>query len=329
MPLRRRAVLVLPPALLVGAGARAEERPAEQRPVLLVAPHAAGAAADIAARNFAAHAVRHMAESAHPIVVENRAGASGALGTQAVAQATPDGHTLLLARTGASAILPAMDPRTPYGVDDFTWLGLLDENPFVICVAANAPWGTLTDLLGALRAGSLRLRFATAGPATILDIGVRHMLGVAGLGIDAADATPTRGGAEALAALLAGEADFIGNSLAELSRALTEGSIRVLAVAGTERLAFRPEVPTTAEAGLPDMAPLTGWNALAAPAGLPDPLRGFWEGVVARTGQDPDWLLATHAVGSIPRLTAGAEARAHVLAQIDLYRDLARRLNLG
>jgi tripartite-type tricarboxylate transporter receptor subunit TctC len=299
------------------------------RPVTLVAPFSAGGAADLAARLFAAHAPRYMGQSAQPIMVENRTGASGAIGTQYVARARPDGQTLLLARVGSSAILPATDPRTPYSVDDFTWLALLDENPFVVCVRADAPWADLRALLDAIRAAPGTLNFATSGPATILDLGIRHMLASADLPIDAAQALPFRGGGEALTALLGGHAQFVGNNLGDMLGAIQQGQIRALVVSGDARLASLPNTPTAAEAGLPALSQLAGWNALAAPAGLPEPVLEFWSRVARATTQDAEWLAATRRTGSVPRFLDGPAMRAMVEAQIALYRDLARRLNLG
>ncbi|MCX8134148.1 MAG: tripartite tricarboxylate transporter substrate binding protein [Roseococcus sp.] len=323
MHLRRH---LLAASLLAPVATRAQPL---ERPVVLVAPFSAGGAADIAARSFAAHAPRHMGAHPQPIVVENRTGASGAVGTLHVARARPDGHTLLLARVGSSAILPATDPRTPYTPDDFTWLGLLDENPFVVCVRADAPWRDLSALLSALRDAPGRYDFATSGPATILDLGVRHMLAAAGLPLDAAQAIPFRGGGEALTALLGGQAQFVGNNLGDMMGAIQQGAVRALAISGEARHPALPDVPTAAEAGLPALSVLAGWNALAGPAQMPASLARFWEEVIARTGADPEWIAATRRVGSVPRVTDGAAARAHVLAQIELFRDLARRLNLG
>lgn len=325
MPNSRRILLTAATVALMPFVARAQPAP-----VRLLAPFSEGGVADIAARRFARHAARHMGSGAPPLRVENMPGASGALGTAAVARAAPDGETLLLARVASSAILPATDPRTAYGVDDFTWLGLLDANPFVIAVRMGAPFADLRALLSRLHdAAQPPLRFATSGPATILDLGIRKMFVLAGLPIDAAEAVATRGGGEALAAMLAGEADFLGGNLGEMMEAIRARRVRPLAIAGHERLPLLPRVPTTAEAGLPDMAHLSGWSAIAAPAGLPDDVARHWEGVIRRTGADPRWIRETEAEGSRSIITDGAGARAHVLAQIALYRDIARRLGLG
>lgn len=328
MPSSRRILLTTAAAALApGTPVRAQD-PAG-RSVRLIAPFSEGGAADIAARRFARHAARHLGAGQPPIVVSNMPGASGAVGTLAVARAEPDGTTLLLARVASSAILPAIDPRTPFGPEDFTWLGLLDANPFVIVVPAASPWGDLAALLRRLReAAEPPLRFATSGPATLLDLGIRKMFVLAGLPIDAGKAVATRGGAEALAALLAGAADFMGNNLGDVLPALQDGRLRALMISGEARLPLLPGTPTAAEAGLPDMAPLAGWSALAGPAHLPEPVSAHWRAVIAATRADPGWIAETEAGGGLPLGGDGEAARDHVLAQIAFYTEIGRRLGL-
>ena len=330
---RRRALLAagLSPVLAAAmpGGARAEDAPPyPDRPVTIVAPFSAGGAADIAARTLAAHAGRHLPNPAATLVVENRTGASGAVGTQSVARAKPDGQTLLLARIASAAILPAMDPRTPYAWDEFTMLGLLDQNPYVIAVRADAPWPTLRELLVALRERPGALNFATTGPATILDLGVRQLFAVAGLPIDAGVAVPFRGGGEAVAAVLGGQAQFLGNNLSDTAGAIAAGQLRALVVGTAEPLPALPGVPTAQEAEVPELAQITGWNALFGPPGLPEPVVAAWTRAVAALRQDEGWQAATRRVGSIPRLLGPEETRAFVAGQVALYRDLARRLGL-
>ncbi|MBL6458513.1 tripartite tricarboxylate transporter substrate binding protein [Belnapia sp. T6] len=318
--------------LLAGMAALARPTRAEaaypERPVTLVVPFSAGGAADIAARTLAAHVPRRLPNPAAGMVVDNRTGASGAVGTGFVARAKPDGQTLLLARVGSSAILPATDARTPYAWDEFTMLGLLDENPFAVCVRADAPWKSLGELAGALREGPGRLNFATTGPATILDLGVRHMFASLGLPIDAGVAIPFRGGGEAVAAVLAGQAQFIGNNLSDMMGAITGGQLRTLVVATPERLQALPAVPTAREADVEPMARIAGWNALFGPPGLPEPVVQAWTTALAELRQDRDWLAATRRFGSVPRLLEPGETRDYVRAQVALYRDLAKRLGL-
>ncbi|MGG5808117.1 tripartite tricarboxylate transporter substrate binding protein [Falsiroseomonas sp. CW058] len=328
----RRALLAA--AILPAAAPRARaQAPYPDRPVVLVAPFAAGGAADIAARTLAAHAPRVMARvlprGAEPaVVVENRPGASGAVGTLHVQRARPDGLTLLLARVGSAAVVPALEPRAPYAWDEFTMLGLLDENPYVVCVRAEAPWRSLRELVEAVRGAPGRLEFATSGPQTILDLGVRHMLVSSGIAHDAALAVPFRGGGEALTALLAGQVAFVGNNLADMAGAIAGGQVRALAVSGAARLPSLPGVPTAAEAGFPALGEMAGWNALFGPPGLPEPVVEAWTRTLAALAGDPGWTEATRRLGSVPRILDAAATRAHVAAQVALFRDLGRRLGL-
>jgi tripartite-type tricarboxylate transporter receptor subunit TctC len=188
---RRNLLLSAAAALLPGAMAKG----AAEAVVTLVVPFSAGGSADLSARALAAH-LPALLPGRTRIVVEHRAGASGAVGTASVARAAPDGQTLLLARGGSSAILPATDGRTPFAWDDFTFLGLLEQSAYAIAVRAEAPWADLAALVAALRDAPGQMRFATSGPATILDLGVRQLFIAAGLELDAATAVVLRGGGE-------------------------------------------------------------------------------------------------------------------------------------
>ncbi len=323
-PSRRGLLAALP--LLAAPAARAEAAYPE-RSITVVAPFSAGGAADLAARILAAQAPRLM-HTQQVMVVENRVGASGAIGTSHVQRARPDGYTLLLARVGSSAILPATDPRTPYAWDEFTMLGLLDENPFVVCVRADSPFRKLEELIAALRDQPGKLNFATTGPATILDLGVRQMFIAAGLPLDAGTAVPFRGGGEAVAALVGGQVQFIGNNLTDTSAAIANRQLRALVVGTPARLATLPGVPTAKELDMPAMQALAGWNALFGPPGLSAEVTTTWERCLDRLGHDRDWLAAVRRLGGVPRVLNGAATREYVGAQVALYRDLAKRLGL-
>ncbi len=333
--LRRRVLLAgLPGAgcLAAAAAAGAADPPAPpypSQPVTLVSPFSAGGSADTAARLFAAHAPRHLPNKEATILVENRPGASGAIGTNSVARAVPDGSTLLLARTASSAILPAIDPRTPYAWDEFTMLGLLHESPFVVCVRADAPWRDLGDLLGALREAPGRLSFATSGTATVLDLGIRQFFVSSGLPLDAGTALPFAGGSEAVAAVVSGQAHFIGSGLSDAIAALSARTIRALVVGGTgARHPLLPGVPTSKEADVEGLAAITGWSALFGPASLPERVVEAWVQAIASLGSNRAWAEATRRGGGVPRLSPPDETRGFVQAQVALYGELGRRLGL-
>jgi tripartite-type tricarboxylate transporter receptor subunit TctC len=313
---------------LAAASASGSDAPYPSRPITLVAPFSPGGSADAAARLLATHAPRHLPNTKARIVVENRPGASGAIGTNLVARAVPDGYTLLLARVASSAILPAIDPRTPYAWDEFSLLGLLYETPFVVCVRTDAPWQRLGDLLGALREAPGRLTFATTGPATILDLGIRQLFMSSGLPIDAGSALPFSGGAEAVAAVVSGRAHFMGSSITDAIGALSARTVRALVVGSDDRLPLLPGVPTAKEAEVASLAAITGWSAVFGPAALPAPVAEAWVQAIASLGSDRAWVEAIRQTGSAPRSSSPGATRDFLRAQIALYADLARRLGL-
>ena len=322
MRLNRRGL-----AAMMSLGLPALAQPAGS--ISLIVPFSPGGSADLTARTLAHHAQRLLPDPWR-LVVENRPGASGAVGTRAVAEAVPDGRTLLLARVGSSAILPAIDGRTAFAWDDFTFLGLLDENPYLIAVRADAPWASLEALATGLRDSPGRLRFATSGPATILDLGIRQFFVAAGLELDAGTAVARAGGADAVAALLDGQADFIGSNLPELAAPLRDGRLRALAVSGTTTLPPPLDaVPLMRDAGHPALEPLLGWSALAGPPGLAEPVLALWAGLLASLAQDDAWAAATRRLGSRPRVLPSPAARAFIGEQVEMYRALARRLGLA
>lgn len=327
---RRRLIIggLLGAGTFSAAPAVAVDQPYPSQPITLVAPFSSGGSADAAARLLAAHAPRHLPNKKATIVVENRLGASGAIGTNTVARAAPDGFTLLLARTASSAILPAIDPRTPYGWDEFTLLGLLHETPFVVCVRADSPWRDLGDLLGALREAPGRFTFATTGSATVLDLGVRQLFVSSGLPIDAGTALPFAGGAEAVAAVVSGQAHFVGSGLTDAMAAVSARTVRALVVGASGRHALLPDAPTAKEAGVESLSAITGWSAVFGPPSLPAPVTEAWVQAIASLGADRPWLEATRRNGSVPRLLSPSATRDFVQSQIALYGDLARRLGL-
>src|SRR4030095_13160571 len=164
------------------------------RSILLVVPYTAGSDADLAARNLAAHAPRYL--NGQSIVFMNQPGASGAIGTLAVRNAAPDGYRLLLARIASQVILPATDRKTPYGSNDFTFLSVLEINPYVCAVRSDAPYASMNELVAAIRKNPGKLNFATVGEGTLQNFGPQYLFSLVGLPKDAAVGVPYKGSGE-------------------------------------------------------------------------------------------------------------------------------------
>lgn len=288
-------------------------------------PFSAGGDADVAARNLAAFAQPVLGQ---PIVVMNRAGASGAIGTQAVHAAAPDGYTLLMARVGSNAVLPALHQNLRFKWDEFTFLGLIELNPFVCVVKADSPYKNMGDLVKALKDNPGKLNYSTSGPATILNLGPQLLFDVLGLGKDAAVQLPYRGGADAALAVMRGDAHFSSGSLPSLLGNIKGGNLRALMTITPERVSDLPDVPTARELGYPQMETIIGWSALYGPANLPKPVIDKWVDILAYASKDAGWIAATQKAGSIPDVRSPAATKTFVQQQVELFGRLGKLLGI-
>ncbi|AOB33495.1 ABC transporter substrate-binding protein [Bordetella sp. H567] len=308
------------PACAAAADARYPDHP-----MTIVVPFSAGGDADLAARNLA-KAVQAMLPQ--PMVVLNKGGANGAIGSMFVREAAPDGYTLLLARVGSQAILPALQSDLKYQWNDFTPLGLLDLNPMVCVVNGDAPYRTLRDLVDAIRTQPGKLNYSTSGPATVLNLATQILLDAAGLPPQAAAQIVYKGGGEATAAVLSKEVQFSCNNVTALIGNVKAGRLRALVTTTAQRLPELPDVPTAKETGYPQLEHISGWSALYGPPGMPAPLVRQWADVLQRVAKDPNWLAGVQNIGSIPNVMAPAATTRFAQEQYLLFRDLGKKLDI-
>lgn len=296
------------------------------RPILLVVPYTAASDADLAARNLAQHAPRYLNNQA--VVVMNQPGASGAIGTLAVRNATPDGYRLLLARIASQVILPATDTKTPYRSNDLTFLSVLEVNPYVCAARSDSPYASMKDLLGDIRRQPGKLNFATVGDGTLQNFGPQYLFSLVGLPKDAALGVPYKGSGELTAALVGGHVHFACSNVGALLGQFRAGTLRPLMTTTREPLKELPDVPTARSLGWPEMERLAAWSALAGPPRLPRDVVEQWTGVLAKLSKDAAWLVGVEKLGGIPAIRSPAETDAFVRDQYQLYEGLAERLGL-
>lgn len=296
------------------------------RPILLVVPYTAGSDADLAARTLAQHAPRYL--DGQPMVVMNQPGASGAIGTLAVKNAAPDGYRLLLTRIASQVILPAMDTKTPYRWDEFTFLSVLELNPFVCAVRGNAPYASMKELIAEIGKQPGKLNFATVGEGTIQNFGPQYLFSLAGLPKDAAVGVAYKGSGEITTSLLAGQTHFACSNLGALLGQFRAGTLRPLMTTTREPLKDLPNTPTARSLGWPEMERLAAWSALAGPARLPRDVAERWSSVLTQLAKDPAWLAGVAKLGGVPAIRSAAETEQFVREQYQLYEGLAQRLGL-
>lgn len=239
------------------------EAPFPQRPITLVVPTAPGGSTDFSARLIAEPLNRALGQA---IIVDNRPGASGNIGNQYVARAKPDGYTLLVAYSGYQVGNPHLFRQAGWDpIKDFAPVAMLTRAPQVITVSPQLPVKNLKELIAYARANPGKLNFASSGNGSIQHIAGEQFKQLTGTFITH---IPYRGTGPAMQDLLAGQVDLFITTPAGVMGQVQAGKVKALAVTSQKRLTALPQVPTTAEGGLPGYE-LDSWFALYAPAGTP------------------------------------------------------------
>jgi tripartite-type tricarboxylate transporter receptor subunit TctC len=258
---RRSALLALAAPAILPRSAHAQSFPT--RPVRMIIPFTAGGSNDVVGRMLGDAMAQRLGQ---PVVVENRGGAGGVLGNDAVAKAEPDGHTMLLAGSGSFVISSLVQARLPYDpVKDFSAIAYLGASPNVITVHPSVRATNLRELQALGRARREPMRFGTPGVGTN-GHALGAMIGVV-LGIEM-EPIHYRGTGPALNDLIAGRLDLLTNASAPLQPHIEAEKIRAIAIAGQSRSVALPNLSTSVEQGFPELDSAT-WYGLLAPGGTP------------------------------------------------------------
>lgn len=233
------------------------------RPVTLVVPFSPGGGTDTGTRNIAQRLTQKWGQ---PVIVDNRPGAAGMIGADYVARATPDGYTLLIGNLGTQSINPVLYKKLPYNPDTaFTAVSLIAELPLLLVVNQNSPAKSLGDLITLAKSKPGILSFSTSGAGGSMHLAAELLAANTGMKLLH---VPYKGGGPAIQDLMAGQVDMSVATILELNSNIKAGKLRPLALMGGSRNAAFPDVPTVAEAAVPDFN-ATSWMGVLAPAGTP------------------------------------------------------------
>jgi tripartite-type tricarboxylate transporter receptor subunit TctC len=279
--------LLISAALALAAPAlQAQEYPS--KPVSMIAPFPPGGVADIVGRPLAASMEKTLKQ---PVLVVNRPGAGGAVGTTSVAKAAPDGYTILMSLSSIS-IFPVSDPMNgrpvPYQLQDFAPIALVTADPTILVVSADGPFKTIQEFIASAKAHPDKMNYSSSGTYGTLHVAMEMFAGAAGIRMFH---VPYQGGGPAVAALLGGQVHALASGPAAVVGQIKGGKMRALAGWGDKRLPSMPELPTFKELGFKDVE-FYIWSGVFVPAATPAPIQAKLRDAVRAAASDPQFVAA-------------------------------------
>jgi tripartite-type tricarboxylate transporter receptor subunit TctC len=292
-----------------------------EQPIRVIVPWNAGGLADIVVRGMAAGMTEALGQA---VVVENRPGANGAIGTQAVARAAPDGYTLIQANAETHAINPLIYPRLPYDpVADFTPVTVLVRAPFMLGVRQGLGVQDMAGLLALARASPGKLSFASWGIGSIGHLALEALLRDQGLQMLH---VPYTGGSQAIVALLAEQVDVSLVNIQTAASLTRDGKAKLLAAGTAARIPLFPDVPTLAESGV--RLEIANWFGLLGPARMASPLAERIAAAAAATARTPQVQALMRTWAAIPVFSTPEETRRFIAADTQHWAGVVRALDL-
>jgi tripartite-type tricarboxylate transporter receptor subunit TctC len=308
MSLASRLAVGIVAGLALIAPAKAQDYPS--KPIRLVVPFAAGGATDVLARLVGE---RLTATLGQQVVVDNRPGAGGNIGSDIVARAEPDGYTILMGAVGTHAINPSLYPKMPYDpVKDFAPVTLVASVPNVLVVNPEVPANSVQELIDLAKAKPGELNFASSGNGTSIHLSGELFKAMTGTDIVH---VPYKGSGPAVTDLLGGQVQMMFDNMPSSLPHVKAGKLRALGVTSAKRSPALPEVPTIAEAGVPSYD-ATSWFGILAPAGTSEPVVTRLQGAIVQALGEPEMRQRMADLGAEPVGDTPAEFGQFIAAEI-------------
>jgi tripartite-type tricarboxylate transporter receptor subunit TctC len=306
---------------LIVAALTAHAQPYPSRPITMIVPFAPGGIADLTGRPLASAMSRILGQN---IVVENRAGAGGAVGHALAAKAKPDGYTIMTALSSITVIPEAdkVNGRTPtYQMSDFTPIALVSADPTILLVPADSPWKTLKDLVDDAKARPGKISYSTSGVYGTTHTCIEMFAQAAGIRMLH---VPYAGGGPSMAALLAGQVNVTAQSPGVANPHVRSGKVRALGSWGAQRVASLADIPTMRESGYD--AEFYIWAALFAPAGIPADVRERLTAAARQAVQEQEFLKAMSGMNTPINYKEGRDFEAFLQADGSRLAEVVRKM---
>jgi tripartite-type tricarboxylate transporter receptor subunit TctC len=288
-------------ALLSAAalGATAADYPV--KPIRIVVTYAPGGSTDVVARMLAQHLVENLGQQ---VIIDNRGGAGGIIGSDIVAHAAPDGYTLLFGTSAGLSINPLIQKKLPYDVGrDFAPISLIVINPQILVAYPGLAAKTVGDLIKLARAKPGQINYASPGVGSPNHMGMELLKSMAHIDLVH---VPYKGGAPAVTDLIAGQVQLLFNSMPSVLPQVRSGRLKALAIGSATRSPAAPDIPTVAESGVPGFEYVT-WYGLFTPSKTPRAVVARLNGAVVDSLKNPEVDRQLRVQGSEPRPTTPEE----------------------
>jgi tripartite-type tricarboxylate transporter receptor subunit TctC len=285
------------------------------RSVTFIIPYAAGGYTDLVGRLAARYVERALGK---PVIIDNRAGAGGIVGTQAVANAVPDGYVLCVCSVGAVSIAPFAQKVGYDPIEDLAPIGIVSSIPQVVIVRKDLPVKTMIDFVSYAKANPGKLNYGSSGVGGLTHYSVELFLVRTGT---SAVHIPFRGGAQSTAAVVSGDVDFAFANLTDALPQIESGSVRALAVTSLDRSSYFPALPSMHETVLPNFIAET-WNGIMAPSKTPEPIIRKLSDILIKMADDPEVKESMRKAGASTVKTTPAQYRGQIEQEIAQWKPL-------
>ena len=308
--------------LLLGTGYQALAEDYPSRTIRIIVAAGAGGPSDLPAR-LAAQILQP--KLGQPVIVENRPGAAGVVGSRYVAGTPADGYTLLLGNTTTLATQPAVSAAASFIPSSFAAVGKVSESYLIPVVSASSPWKTMKEFIAYAKAHPGKLNYGHTGPGGLPNLAgelFKLKVGVDMVGI------PFRSGGESVTSLMSGAISLTFESPAILLPLIRGGKLRALAITSSERTPLAPDIPTMEEAGVPGIE-VTAFAGIVAPAGTPEPVIKRLNAALNEGLATPETKEAIKKLGAVSKPGSPEDFARFIKTQYEKWQDVAKAANIN
>lgn len=322
----RHSVLALAGVLSLLAAVPAPAQQYPNKPIRVVVPFPPGNASDVTARAMSDKLQQRLGQT---LIVDNRAGAQGNIGVDAVAKAAPDGYTILVTSLSPIVITPSVSKNTPYDpVRDLAPVAMIGYTGMILVASAQFPAGNVKELVAYIKANPGKTTYASLGSGTLSMLAMEMFKRASGV---EALHVPYKGSSQALTDLLGGQVTLMIDGMTSSYGQVKAGKLKALAIASQQRSSFAPNIPTMSESGIPGLAnfDIAGWVGVLAPAGTPKPVVDRLNAELNQIMQQPDFKeRATTAGLELYPPATPEQFGSFIKGELARYRETSKALHI-